>query len=87
MDEIKKDCDTCKYEGKDFRYEEPLVGDLMKRQVNDMDKPKKLDEWFYMVMKEIRRNDYMDLIECWDITEEESTEVIKYIEEKLGVRL
>lgn len=23
MDDVKKDCDTCKHEGKDFRYEEP----------------------------------------------------------------
>ncbi|HHX61761.1 MAG TPA: hypothetical protein GX707_13810, partial [Epulopiscium sp.] len=45
------------------------------------------DIWFYMAMKEMRRNSYMDLIESWDISEKEANEVENYIEEKLDVRL
>ena len=52
-----------------------------------MNRPEKLDSWFYMVMKEMRRNSYMDLIESWDITDEQANEVENYIEEKLDVRL
>lgn len=52
-----------------------------------MDRPKKLGDWLYMVMKELRRNDYVDMLENWDITYEEAQEVQKYIEEKLGVKL
>ena len=52
-----------------------------------MNRPEKLDSWFYMVIKELRRNSYMDMIESWDISEEEDAEVRKYIEEKLGVKL
>lgn len=52
-----------------------------------MDRPERLDSWFYMVMKELRRNSYMDMIESWDISEEEDSEVRKYLEEKLGVKL
>lgn len=52
-----------------------------------MNRPKKLDDWFYMVMKEMRRNDYVDMLESWDITYGEALEVQKYIEEKLEVRL
>ena len=52
-----------------------------------MDKPKKLDVWFRMAMKEMRRNSYMDLIESWDISDDEANEVENYIEEKLNVNL
>ena len=52
-----------------------------------MSRPEKLDAWFYMAMKEMRRNSYMDLIESWDISDDEANEVENYIEEKLNVRL
>ena len=52
-----------------------------------MNRPEKLDAWFYMAMKEMRRNSYMDLIESWDISDDEANEVKNYIEEKLNVRL
>lgn len=52
-----------------------------------MNKPIKLDAWFRMAMKEMRRNSYMDLIESWDITEEEANEVEEYIEDKLDIKL
>ena len=55
--------------------------------VEQMSRPEKLDTWFYMAVKEMRRNSYMDLIESWDISEKEANEVENYIEEKLDVRL
>jgi hypothetical protein len=52
-----------------------------------MNKPERLDDWFYMVMKEMRRNGYVDVLENWDITYDEALEVQKYIEEKLEIKL
>ncbi|SHI43455.1 hypothetical protein [Parasporobacterium paucivorans] len=52
-----------------------------------MDRPEKLDAWFRMAMKEMRRNSYKDLIESWNILEEECNDVENYIKEKLGVSL
>lgn len=54
---------------------------------NNLKRPERLDDWFYMVMKEMRRNGYVDVLENWDITYEEANEVHKYIEEKLNVKL
>ena len=52
-----------------------------------MNRPERLDDWFYMAMKELSRSDYVDVLENWDITYEEAQEVQKYIEEKLNVKL
>lgn len=52
-----------------------------------MNRPEKLDAWFRMAMKEMRRNSYMDLIESWNISEKEANEVENYIKDKLDVRL
>lgn len=52
-----------------------------------MNRPEKIDTWFYMAMKEMRRNSYMNLIESWGISEKEANEVENYIEEKLDVKL
>ena len=52
-----------------------------------MNKPKKLNNWFYMVLKELRRYGYVDMLENWDIEYDEALEIHKYIEEKLDIKL
>lgn len=50
-----------------------------------MEKPKKLNTFMYMLMKEARRNSLIDLCEVWDITEDEMHDCISYLKEKLEV--
>ena len=51
-----------------------------------MEKPKKLDDFMCMLMKEARRNSLIDLCEVWEISEEEMEDCIAYLEEKLEVK-
>ena len=53
---------------------------------NNLKRPERLDDWFYMVMKEMRRNGYVDVLENWDITYDEALEIQRYIKEKLNVK-
>lgn len=52
-----------------------------------MDRPKKLDEWFYIAMKEMRRNSYVELLEDNDITYEEAEDIEIYINDMLGTEI
>lgn len=47
-----------------------------------MERPKKIETFMYMLMKEARRNSLVRLCESWGISEEEMDECVKYIKEK-----
>ena len=49
---------------------------------------KKMDRWFYFLIKEAARQSYADFItERCDMTQDEYDEVRAYIQERLGVEL
>lgn len=52
-----------------------------------MNKPEKLNEFMYAVMKEVRRSSLMDFIEVWEISEEEYEEIEKFFKDELNVKL
>lgn len=49
-----------------------------------MERPNKLDTYLYMIKKEVTRNSYVDLIENWDITEEEADDCEQFISDSIN---
>ena len=52
-----------------------------------MNRPIKLDDFMYILMKEARRDSLMELLEDWNITYEEYEEIEKWYKEELNITL
>ena len=52
-----------------------------------MDKPIKLEMFMYALMKEARRDSFMDFIEEWEISEEEYKEIRKWFIDQADIAL
>ena len=55
--------------------------------MNRMERPEKIDTFMHMLMEEARRNDFKELCEIWEISEDEMYDCTSYIEETLEVCL
>lgn len=52
-----------------------------------MDKPAKLETLMYALMKEARRDSFMEFIDDWDISVEEYDEISAWFKETLDIKL
>lgn len=52
-----------------------------------MNKPEALETLMYGLMKEARRNSFMDFLENWEITEEEYDEIKEWFKDELNIKL
>ncbi|MEE8669261.1 hypothetical protein AABM27_03560 [Heyndrickxia faecalis] len=50
-------------------------------------KPKKLNKFMYAIMKEARRDSLAELLEEWEISQEEYEEIEAWFKNELGVSL
>ncbi|PGT90140.1 hypothetical protein [Bacillus thuringiensis] len=63
-----------------------FVGDIEKQEEAKPKAPASLDTFMAMVMEEARRKSLMELLEYWELTEEDYVEVTAYFKE-LGIKL